>query len=139
MIIGIDLGTTTSAVAVTGPDGVRAIGAEPVVPSLITYGGGEIAVGARAAELAADHPESSFRGIKRMLGRKVDSAGVLRLARGAPFSIAAAPNRDAWVKVAGRPWRPWPRPVGRSIRGRSSLDDAGLHFPFSLSTFSVVS
>jgi molecular chaperone DnaK len=110
LIIGIDLGTTTSAVAVAGPEGsgvgVVAIGSEPVIPSLITYADGEIAVGQRAVELAADHPETSFRAIKRMLGRKIDSAGVQRLARAAPFDVAAAPNRDAWVRIAGRPTPP---------------------------------
>jgi molecular chaperone DnaK len=106
VIIGIDLGTSTSAVAVGEGGGATALGPDPVIPSRVTYADGEIAVGRRAVELGAAYPATSFRAIKRLLGRKVDSAGVQRLARTAPFAVAAAPNRDAWVVVAGRPTPP---------------------------------
>ena len=110
-IIGIDLGTTTSCVAVlddknvpktlVGSDGER------TTPSWVAWSpSGQITVGTRARRQAVTNASATVYGAKRLIGRKVNAEDVAWFARLCPFRIVAAPNGDAWVRVHGRPISP---------------------------------
>ncbi|HEY1817578.1 MAG TPA: Hsp70 family protein [Kofleriaceae bacterium] len=110
-IIGIDLGTTTSCVAVLDDKGVPrtlvADDGERTTPSWVSWSpGGEIAVGTRARRQAVTNPSATIYGAKRLIGRKVNNDDVAWFAKLAPFRIVAAPNGDAWVRVHGQPVSP---------------------------------
>ncbi len=110
-IIGIDLGTTNSCVAVLDEKGVpRTLVAgdgERTIPSWVSWAqNGEITVGTRARRQAVTNAPSTIYGAKRLIGRKVNAEDVSWFARLAPFRIVAAPNGDAWVRVNGQPVSP---------------------------------
>ena len=102
-IIGIDLGTTNSAVAVMEGDKVRVIenseGAR-TTPSIVAYmDNGEVLVGATAKRQAVTNPKNTLFAVKRLIGRRFDDAEVQRDIALMPFSISRAENGDAWVGV----------------------------------------
>lgn len=102
-IIGIDLGTTNSAVAVMEGDKVRVIenseGAR-TTPSIVAYmDNGEVLVGATAKRQAVTNPKNTLFAVKRLIGRRFDDAEVQRDIALMPFSISRAENGDAWVSV----------------------------------------
>lgn len=102
-IIGIDLGTTNSAVAVMEGDKVRVIenseGAR-TTPSIVAYmDNGEVLVGATAKRQAVTNPKNTLFAVKRLIGRRFDDAEVQRDISLMPFSISRAENGDAWVSV----------------------------------------
>ncbi len=104
-IIGIDLGTTNSAVAVMEGDKVRVIenseGAR-TTPSIVAYmDNGEVLVGATAKRQAVTNPKNTLFAVKRLIGRRFDDAEVQRDISLMPFSISRAENGDAWVSVLG--------------------------------------
>jgi molecular chaperone DnaK len=108
-IIGIDLGTTNSCVAVLEDRGPRVLSGadgERTTPSWVSWGAEgkdkQVAVGARARRQAVTNPASTIYGAKRLIGRKVNADDVSWFARLAPFRIVAAPNGDAWVRVHGQ-------------------------------------
>ncbi len=110
-IIGIDLGTTNSCVAVLDDKGVpqTLFGAdgERTTPSWVSWSvQGQVAVGSRARRQAVTNPSATVYGAKRLIGRKVNADDVSWFARLAPFRIVAAPNGDAWVRVHGQPVSP---------------------------------
>src|SRR4051812_34886087 len=110
-IIGIDLGTTNSCVAVLDDKGQPRIlsGAdgERIVPSWVSWAeSGQVAVGARARRQGVTNAAATVYGAKRLIGRKVNADDVSWFARLAPFRIVAAPNGDAWVRVHGQPISP---------------------------------
>ena len=110
-VIGIDLGTTTSCVAVLDDKGVPrtlvASDGERTTPSWVSWSpAGEIAVGTRARRQAVTNPSATIYGAKRLIGRKVNAEDVAWFAKLAPFRIVAAPNGDAWVRVHGQPVSP---------------------------------
>jgi len=110
-IIGIDLGTTTSCVAVLDdkqvPRTLVASDGERTTPSWVSWSpAGEIAVGTRARRQAVTNPSATIYGAKRLIGRKVNAEDVAWFAKLAPFRIVAAPNGDAWVRVHGQPVSP---------------------------------
>jgi len=105
-VIGIDLGTTNSCVAVME-------GGEPVViansegsrttPSVIAFTeSGERLVGQQAKRQAVTNPENTLFAIKRLIGRKFTSEAVQKDMKISPFSIIEADNGDAWVEVRGK-------------------------------------
>ena len=109
-IIGIDLGTTNSCVAVME-------GGEPVVipnsegnrttPSMVAFTeSGERLVGQVAKRQAITNPEHTVFAIKRLIGRKYDSEEVRRSALNCPYKIVPADNGDAWVQIRGRQYSP---------------------------------
>ena len=111
-VIGIDLGTTNSCVAVvetnTGSDKVdvriipNAEGAR-TTPSVVAFPtSGERLVGQSAKRQALTNPANTVYAVKRLMGRKTDSPEVQRQVRLVPYRIMDAPNGDAWVNVAGR-------------------------------------
>ena len=110
-IIGIDLGTTNSCVAVLDDKGqpkVLASGdGERTMPSWVSWSAaGQISVGARARRQGVTNAPATVFGTKRLIGRKVNADDVSWFARLAPFRIVAAPNGDAWVRVHGQPISP---------------------------------
>ncbi|MBA3391250.1 MAG: Hsp70 family protein [Deltaproteobacteria bacterium] len=110
-IIGIDLGTTNSCVAVLDDKGVPRVLAgadgERTIPSWVSWAAsGQVAVGTRARRQAVTNPAATVYGAKRLIGRKVNADDVSSFAHTAPFRIVAAPNGDAWVRVQGQPISP---------------------------------
>ena len=110
-IIGIDLGTTTSCVAVlddkNAPKTLVAADGERTTPSWVAWtAAGQVTVGTRARRQAVTNPSATVYGAKRLIGRKVNAEDVAWFARLAPFRIVAAPNGDAWVRVHGLPISP---------------------------------
>ena len=102
-IIGIDLGTTNSAVAVMEGDKIHVIenseGAR-TTPSIVAYmDNGEVLVGATAKRQAVTNPKNTLFAVKRLIGRRFDDAEVQRDISLMPFSISRAENGDAWVSV----------------------------------------
>lgn len=102
-IIGIDLGTTNSCVAIIEGSQPRVVenseGAR-TTPSIIAYlDDGEILVGAPAKRQAVTNPKNTLYAIKRLIGRKFDDKEVQRDIPIMPFSIIKAENNDAWVSV----------------------------------------
>ena len=105
-VIGIDLGTTNSCVAVMDGDAPQVIanaeGAR-TTPSMVGFTeGGEKLVGQIAKRQAVTNPERTVFAVKRLIGRKLDSEEVKRFAGIAPFGIEAAENGDAWVRIDDR-------------------------------------
>jgi molecular chaperone DnaK len=102
-IIGIDLGTTNSCVAIMENGKTKVIenaeGAR-TTPSIIAYmEDGEILVGAPAKRQAVTNPKNTLYGVKRLIGRRFDEKMVQKDIAMVPFSIIKAKNGDAWVKV----------------------------------------
>lgn len=109
-IIGIDLGTTNSCVAALDDKGIpRVLAAEDgarTIPSWVSWmPTGAVVVGAQAQRQAVSNPTGTVFGVKRLIGRKVNTEDVAWFARLAPFRIIAATNGDAWVRV-GQPGTP---------------------------------
>ena len=109
-IIGIDLGTTNSCVSVLENGKYKIIpNAEGhnTTPSVIGFSNNdENLVGQVAKNQAVTNPSKTLYGIKRLIGRKFDSAEAKDFARVAPFEIFANKNGDAWVKVDGKEMSP---------------------------------
>ena len=110
-IIGIDLGTTNSCVAVLDDKGqprtLVAADGERTIPSWVSWtAAGAIVVGTRARRQAVTNAAATIFGAKRLIGRKVNTDDVSWFAKLAPFRIVAAPNGDAWVRVQGQPVSP---------------------------------
>jgi molecular chaperone DnaK len=109
-IIGIDLGTTNSCVAVMEGNTTRVIenseGAR-TTPSIIAYQeDGEILVGASAKRQAVTNPRNTLYAVKRLIGRKFTEKEVQKDIDLMPYTIAAADNGDAWVEVRGKKLAP---------------------------------
>jgi molecular chaperone DnaK len=109
-VIGIDLGTTNSCVAVME-------GGEPVVianaegsrttPSMVAITeNGERLVGQQAKRQAVTNPENTLFAIKRLIGRKFDTEAVRKDIKISPFKIVKADNGDAWVEVRSKKYSP---------------------------------
>ncbi|MGB7478707.1 MAG: molecular chaperone DnaK [Burkholderiaceae bacterium] len=109
-IIGIDLGTTNSCVAIMEGGQSKVIenseGAR-TTPSVIAYQeDGEILVGAPAKRQAVTNPKNTLYAIKRLIGRKFDEKEVQKDIGLMPFQIIKADNGDAWVEVRGKKLAP---------------------------------
>lgn len=105
-IIGIDLGTTNSAVAVMDGDKVKVIenseGAR-TTPSIVAYmDSGEVLVGAPAKRQAVTNPTNTLYAVKRLIGRRYDDPEVQKDLDLMPFKIERAENGDAWVSAQGK-------------------------------------
>jgi molecular chaperone DnaK len=102
-VIGIDLGTTNSCVAIMeGGSPVVVANAEGsrTTPSMLAFTeSGEKLVGQIAKRQAVTNPERTLFAVKRLIGRKFESEEVTRFATLSPFAIEAADNGDAWVRV----------------------------------------
>ena len=109
-VIGIDLGTTNSCVAVLeggqprvipGKDGNR------TTPSIVGFSAkGERLVGQIAKRQAVTNPQNTLYAVKRLMGRKLDSPEVQKARGFVPYEIAGAPNGDVRISVQGRDYSP---------------------------------
>lgn len=103
-IIGIDLGTTNSCVAILDGDKVKVIenseGAR-TTPSIVAYTDNEVLVGAGAKRQAVTNPKNTLFAVKRLIGRKFKDDVVQKDIKMVPYNIVAADNGDAWVDVKG--------------------------------------
>jgi molecular chaperone DnaK len=109
-IIGIDLGTTNSCVAIMEGNTTKVIenseGAR-TTPSIIAYqDDGEVLVGASAKRQAVTNPRNTLYAVKRLIGRKFTEKEVQKDIDLMPYTIAAADNGDAWVEVRGKKLAP---------------------------------
>ena len=109
-IIGIDLGTTNSCVAIMEGNSTKVIenseGAR-TTPSIIAYQeDGEVLVGASAKRQAVTNPKNTLFAVKRLIGRKFTEKEVQKDINLMPYTIAAADNGDAWVEVRGKKMAP---------------------------------
>ena len=109
-IIGIDLGTTNSCVAVLEGNKPRVIenseGAR-TTPSIVAFTkDDEVLVGASAKRQAVTNPENTFYGIKRLIGRRFEDAEVQKDIKMVPFKIVKADNGDAWIEAHGEKTAP---------------------------------
>jgi len=109
-IIGIDLGTTNSCVAIMEGNTTKVIenseGAR-TTPSIIAYQeDGEVLVGASAKRQSVTNPRNTLYAVKRLIGRKFTEKEVQKDIDLMPYTIAAADNGDAWVEVRGKKFAP---------------------------------
>ena len=105
-MIGIDLGTTNSCVAVMEGNTAKVIenseGAR-TTPSIVAYQeDGEVLVGASAKRQAVTNPKNTLYAVKRLIGRKFTEKEVQKDINLMPYKIVAADNGDAWVEVRGK-------------------------------------
>jgi molecular chaperone DnaK len=109
-IIGIDLGTTNSCVAIMEGDKARVIEnseGDRTTPSVVAYtADGEVLVGQSAKRQAVTNPRNTLFAIKRLIGRRFEDAVVKKDIDMVPYSIVKADNGDAWVEVSGKKMAP---------------------------------
>lgn len=104
-IIGIDLGTTNSCVAVMEGDKPRVIENSEgfrTTPSVVAYVGAETLTGVPAKRQAVTNPKNTIYGVKRLIGRRFSDPMVAKDMKMVPYSIVEAKNGDAWVEVQGK-------------------------------------
>lgn len=106
-IIGIDLGTTNSCVAVMDGGNVKIIEnseGDRTTPSIVAYqkDSDEVLVGQSAKRQAVTNPENTLYAIKRLIGRRFDEEAVQKDIDLVPYKIVKADNGDAWVEVKGK-------------------------------------
>jgi len=108
-IIGIDLGTTNSCVAIMEGDQVKVLenaeGAR-TTPSIVAYTENEILVGAGAKRQAVTNPKNTLFAVKRLIGRKFKDDVVQKDINMVPYAIVGADNGDAWVEARGNRMAP---------------------------------
>ena len=109
-VIGIDLGTTNSCVAVMDGKAAKVIeNAEGTrtTPSMIAFADdGERLVGQSAKRQAVTNPEKTIFAVKRLIGRRADDAAMREFADLVPFEVKPAKNGDAWISVDGEDYSP---------------------------------
>src|SRR5690554_3081269 len=109
-IIGIDLGTTNSCVAVLDggkPKIIENAEGTRTTPSIVAYmPDGEILVGAPAKRQAVTNPKNTLFAVKRLIGRKFDEKAVQQDIDLMPYGIVKADNGDAWVEAQGKQLAP---------------------------------
>ncbi len=105
-IIGIDLGTTNSCVAIMEggkPKVIENSEGSRTTPSVVAYTeDGEILVGAPAKRQAVTNAKNTVYAVKRLIGRKYEDAEVQKALKVSPYKIVRADNGDAWVEVRGK-------------------------------------
>ncbi|MCX6111671.1 MAG: molecular chaperone DnaK [Proteobacteria bacterium] len=109
-IIGIDLGTTNSCVAIMEGGEVKVIQnseGSRTTPSIVAFAdNGERLVGQLAKRQAVTNSDKTLFAIKRLIGRKYDSPEVQKSIKISPFKIVKAANGDAWVNISGKDMSP---------------------------------
>ena len=108
-VIGIDLGTTNSCLAVSENGQVKVIEnteGTRTTPSIVAYTDNEILVGAPAKRQAVTNPNNTIYAVKRLIGRRFEDQEVQKDIKLVPYAIARASNGDAWVKVQGKELSP---------------------------------
>ena len=108
-IIGIDLGTTNSCVAVMDgaqPKVIENTEGTRTTPSVVAFTENERLVGQPAKRQAVTNPDNTIFGVKRLIGRRVDDADVEKDRNMVPYTIVDGGNGDAWVKARGEVYSP---------------------------------
>jgi len=109
-IIGIDLGTTNSCVAIMEngqPKVIENSEGSRTTPSIVAYTeDSEVLVGAPAKRQAVTNPKNTLYAVKRLIGRRYNDAEVQKAVKLVPYTIVAAQNNDAWVEVRGKRMAP---------------------------------
>ncbi|GAJ30249.1 molecular chaperone DnaK [Acidomonas methanolica] len=123
-VIGIDLGTTNSCVAIREGDETRVIenseGAR-TTPSMVAFTpGGERLVGQAAKRQAVTNPSNTFYAVKRLIGRRYDDPTVEKDKAMVPYAIVKGDNGDAWVEatVDGKPEKFAPSQISAFVLGK---------------------
>ncbi|MBT8153545.1 molecular chaperone DnaK [Epibacterium ulvae] len=108
-VIGIDLGTTNSCVAIMDGSQPRVIenaeGAR-TTPSIVAFTDEERLVGQPAKRQAVTNPDNTIFGVKRLIGRRADDADLAKDKKHLPFSVVNGGNGDAWVEAKGDKYSP---------------------------------
>ena len=108
-VIGIDLGTTNSCVAIMDGSQPRVIenaeGAR-TTPSIVAFTENERLVGQPAKRQAVTNPDNTIFGVKRLIGRRNDDPDLAKDKKNLPFAVIDGGNGDAWSKAGGRHIRP---------------------------------
>ena len=119
-IIGIDLGTTNSCVAVMEGQAARVIEnqeGQRTTPSIVAFtAAGEKLVGIPAKRQAVTNPDGTFFATKRLIGRTFDDEATQHDMKRSPFEIVKAKNGDAWVKAHGEQYSP--QQIGAFVLGK---------------------
>lgn len=105
VMIGIDLGTTNSCVAIMENGKAKVIEnseGHRTTPSIVAFTGSEILVGTSAKRQAVTNPESTIFAVKRLIGRRFDDDEVKKELSKVPYKIIKADNGDAWVDIKGK-------------------------------------
>src|SRR5687768_6265843 len=109
-VIGIDLGTTNSCVAIMESGKPRVIEnseGDRTTPSIVAFTkDNEVLVGQSAKRQAVTNPHNTLFAVKRLIGRKFEDEVVQRDIKMVPYKIVKAKNGDAWVEVNGKPMAP---------------------------------
>lgn len=108
-IIGIDLGTTNSCVAILDGDKTRVIEnaeGDRTTPSIIAYTDDEILVGQSAKRQAVTNPKNTLFAVKRLIGRRFTDDVVQKDIKMVPYQIVKADNGDAWIQVKDDKYAP---------------------------------
>jgi molecular chaperone DnaK len=108
-IIGIDLGTTNSCVAIIEngiPKVIENAEGARTTPSIVAYTSDEILVGASAKRQAVTNPKNTIYAAKRLIGRKFKEQAVQKDINLMPYEIMEASNGDAWVRAQGKELAP---------------------------------
>jgi len=108
-IIGIDLGTTNSCVAVMEgkePKVIENAEGSRTTPSMVAFANGEILVGEPAKRQAVTNAANTLFAIKRLIGRNMDDPTVKKDQELVPYKIVKSDNNDAWVEVDGKKYSP---------------------------------
>jgi len=126
-IIGIDLGTTNSCVAVMEngqPKVIENSEGARTTPSIVAYmDDGEILTGAPAKRQAVTNPKNTLYAVKRLIGRRFADAEVQKAIKVVPYKIAEAPNKDAWVEVRGKKMAPPENSAQVLIKMKKTAED----------------
>ena len=108
-VIGIDLGTTNSCIAIMDGSQPRVIenseGAR-TTPSIVAFTDDERLVGRPAKRQAVTNPDNTIFGVKRLIGRRDDDADLAKDKKNLPFSVVDGGNGDAWVEAKGEKYSP---------------------------------
>lgn len=122
-IIGIDLGTTNSCVAVMEGNKTRVIEnseGDRTTPSVVAFtDDGEVLTGAPAKRQSVTNPQNTIHAVKRLVGRRFDEDVVQRDIKEMPYKIVKADNGDAWVEVQGKKMAP-PEVSARTLQKMKS-------------------
>ncbi|WP_430461807.1 molecular chaperone DnaK [Thalassolituus sp. LLYu03] len=108
-IIGIDLGTTNSCVAILDGEKTRVIEnseGDRTTPSIIAYTDDEVLVGQSAKRQAVTNPQNTLFAVKRLIGRRFKDDVVQKDISMVPYKVVQADNGDAWVEVKGQKYAP---------------------------------
>lgn len=119
-VIGIDLGTTNSCVAVMegkNPKVIENSEGSRTTPSVVAFNQkGELLVGTPAKRQAVTNPTNTLFGTKRLIGRKFDDPQTQKEMKMVPYKIIRAPNGDAWVEANGQQYSP--SQIGAFVLGK---------------------